>query len=756
MHRIRSVALFAALYLLLSAAVTWPLVLHLGSLVANDLGDPLLNMWILAWNARTVPLTEAWWNMPQFFPASGATAFSEHLLGLAPIATPLLLSTGNPVLAYNTALFLSFPLSALAAHALGWSLTKRHDAAAIAGVAFAFAPYRMAQLAHVQVESSYWMPLALVGLVRYFDGDRRWHWLLLFAGAWLLQALTCGYYFFYLSVLIGLWLGWFVVGRQRWADLARVLGVWAAAVALIAPLLYGYWRIQGMYGMRRWPNEIAGFSADVASLLKAAPALWLWGRLNVFDRPESELFPGLTILALIAAGALLGGRAVAAGRRRLRIVPVLVAAAMVFLIVAPTPILFGSWKVEIGGVTLLSVGTPHKPLSVAFVLLIAAAALSPTARALWVRRSPLAFFLIAAFAMWLLALGPAPTLMNQPILYKSPYTWLMYLPGVEGVRVPARFWMIAVLCLAAAGSLAAARLALRWPHLRRAFVVVACAGMLAEGWPRPMNMPEPPGRRPNRTGAVARLDLPITEGHDLKALYWGVFHQRPLVNGYSGYFAPHYWVLRYLIEQGDHEVLTAMARFGDLEVVIDRDEDDDERWEKFVDSHPAAEFVDSGDSSVSYRIRPTAAPWSHRRIEGPPIPIASADATVSAHLLSRMTDGDLISRWDGRRGQRPGDAVTVDLGSARQVRGLELDLGGYVADFPRRLKIETSLDGAAWQERWAGSGGGAALAGALLDARLMPLFFELDPQPARYIRMTQLGSDPVFYWSIAELKVFGS
>ena len=45
------------------------------------------------------------------------------------------------------------------------------------------------------------------------------------------------------------------------------------------------------------------------------------------------------------------------------------------------------WKIAIGDFQLLSVGTPHKPLSVAFVLLIAAAALNPTARALVVRSS---------------------------------------------------------------------------------------------------------------------------------------------------------------------------------------------------------------------------------------------------------------------------------------------------------------------------------------------------------------------------------
>jgi hypothetical protein len=37
----------------------------------------------------------------------------------------------------------------------------------------------------------------------------------------------------------------------------------------------------------------------------------------------------------------------------------------------------------------------------------------------------------------------------------------------------------------------------------------------------------------------------------------------------------------------------------------------------------------------------------------------------------------------------------------------------------------------------------------------MPLTFQFAPHAARYIRLTQLGSDPVFYWTIAELKVFG-
>ena len=47
---------------------------------------------------REVPFTPHWWNLPQFFPIPGAMAFSEHLLGLSLIATPVIWATGNALL----------------------------------------------------------------------------------------------------------------------------------------------------------------------------------------------------------------------------------------------------------------------------------------------------------------------------------------------------------------------------------------------------------------------------------------------------------------------------------------------------------------------------------------------------------------------------------------------------------------------------------------------------------------------------------
>ena len=135
-----------------------PLAIKLGG-VPHDPGDPLLTTWFLWWDTQAIPLTARWWNAPMFFPAPGAFAFSEHLLGLTPIAVPFTLLTGQPLVGHNIAFIATYVLGALGAHFLAYALTKRHDVSAIAALAFAFAPYRLPQAPHIQVLASFWTPV---------------------------------------------------------------------------------------------------------------------------------------------------------------------------------------------------------------------------------------------------------------------------------------------------------------------------------------------------------------------------------------------------------------------------------------------------------------------------------------------------------------------------------------------------------------------------------------------------------------------
>src|SRR5213080_1040947 len=121
-------ALAASFYAVLTIVLTWPLAARLSTVLPHDLGDPVLNTWILWWNAHAVPLTARWWDAPIFYPVHGAFALSETMLAVTPLTTPLQWMGASPVLAYNVAFLLSYLSAAFAAHALAHALTGRHGA----------------------------------------------------------------------------------------------------------------------------------------------------------------------------------------------------------------------------------------------------------------------------------------------------------------------------------------------------------------------------------------------------------------------------------------------------------------------------------------------------------------------------------------------------------------------------------------------------------------------------------------------------
>ena len=177
-------ACWCAAYALL-AVITFPLATHLSSAVPHDLGDPLLSTSILWWNAHVVPLTARWWDGFAFFPATGMMAFSDHRLGLSVIASPLQWLGCSPVTAYNVTLLATFPLCAIAAHGLAFTLTRRHDTSVVCGLAYGFNPYRVAHIEHLELLAAFAMPAALAALHLYAAG-RKTKWLVAFglAGLW--------------------------------------------------------------------------------------------------------------------------------------------------------------------------------------------------------------------------------------------------------------------------------------------------------------------------------------------------------------------------------------------------------------------------------------------------------------------------------------------------------------------------------------------------------------------------------------------
>jgi len=723
-------AIALSLYTTLAVSATWPLVLRLTSAVPHDPGDPLLSTWILWWDAHAVPLTAGWWDAPMFSPLRGTLALSEHLLGLSLIATPMQWLGAEPITAYNTLLLASFPLCAIAAHALAFDLTGRHDAAALAGLAYGFNPYRLSQISHVQMLWVFWTPLALLALHRYARGGRR-RWLIVFGAMWLGQALSNTYFAIFLPILLALWIAWFMTSAGSLKRAGIVAAAWACATLPLAPIAVRYIGVAGQFAFERTYGEIRSFSAPIEALVWPAPMAVASALLPSAGNVEQQLFPGFAIVALVVAAA---GCAIWRARRepgrlpRVRTAAWLAAAAS-FVIAVAAPAL-GPWRIDVGGVTLLSVASPMKPLTVALWCGVFAIALSAATTRAWAERSAFAFYTVAAAVMYAFSFGPEPTLRGVPVWYRPPYAWLLEMPGYSNARVPARFAMLAVLCLAVAAAIAFARLTALVPRRTvRAFVVLVLAAASADAWIRNLPLVDLPSHAALDAApgdAVVELPIGTVEG-DAAALYRSMYHRRPLVNGYSGFEPVHYTILREALDAGDFDALEPIAAGRTLAVLDGRGHRIGTRTGKRIASAPR-----------------TGA-----------LRIQSATASGGAIDPAVLADGDRQSYWESGAPQCGTEWITIDLGAAHRVDAVVVSLGSRLHDYPRSMVIEASDEPHEWSAVWSGRTASRAVAGALEDPAMIPLVFELGAVRARRLRLRQVGADAHAYWSIAELRVYG-
>jgi hypothetical protein len=735
-------------YSCLAVIYTFPLVRHLGDALPKDAVDPLFNTWLLWWNAHKLPLTAEWWNAPFFHPTPGVMAFSESLLGLGVIASPAQWLGASPPVAYNLAFLFSFPLSGLAAFLLCHVLTERGDAAFIGGLAYAFAPHRVAEFSHLQVLSSYWVPLSLLGLHLY-KRTRRARWLVLFGGAFLAQSLCSLYFLIFLSVLIALWVLWFLRSGR---DLAGVAGAWALGVVSLLPLLIRYREVQSFFGFGRSVSHVETYAADIVGLLRGSPLLSHWS-----SPPPSHaaglLFPGLTVPALVAVAALgLLRRGPAGPTARPRVGLAFATLAALFALAALSRSIWGPWHVSLGPLSV-SVDVLHKPLGLACDFLVLAAATSRRTREARRRGDSFFFYLAAAGVLWVLCLGPSPTFLGMRIWDKAPYWWLMRLPGVSGVRVPSRFAMLAVLCLCVAAAVGLAALVRRLPSGSRLLVLVVAAGVLWDAWLThlplvPVPAPSPLAARTGNDGSV--LEMPLGGLSDAAALYQSVYHHRPVLNGYSSYYPPYYLPLSIALGMQD-DFLPSLPVRDPLYVVVDRTRDPRGSMEAYVARQDGARRIAATPKASVYLVpvHPQPPPVRERRLE-----IHSIRASDQAALVGLMTDGDVGTSWSTSRRQRGTERIVVDLGSVQTVGSVVLSLGPRRLEFPRELVVETSVGGASWQEAFRGSIVGQLVTACLEDPRAIPLRVDLGERPARYLRLGLGSRDRHRRWSVAELEVW--
>ena len=112
---------------------------------------------------------------------------------------------------------------------------------------------------------------------------------------------------------------------------------------------------------------------------------------------------------------------------------ILLAVATVYAAIAVSVWWLGPWTYEIGPLRA-SASSVAKPVLVSICATVIALALLPRTRLAARHAWTLSFYVLGAIAMWVLSLGPRMEVMDRPIGYDGPYTWVMLLPGADGLR----------------------------------------------------------------------------------------------------------------------------------------------------------------------------------------------------------------------------------------------------------------------------------------------------------------------------------
>ena len=732
MRRLSPIAA-AALFVALALVATWPLARHLDEALPGDLGDPLLNAWILGWDAdRARHLFAGFWDAPIFYPYHHTLAFSEHLLGIAVPVAPLVWLTGRPLVAYNIAFIASFALAGFGMWLLVERLTGRRDAAVVAGLIFAFAPARFAQVGHLQVLMSGWMPIALWALHGYLDTRSR-RALAACIAAFLVESLSNGYYIYFLALPVAaVALQALIVRAADRMRMARDFVVSASVVLVVLlPIALVYADARQTYGLRRTEEDVTNFGADLGAYLHGTdaihPPIALWRRLPYVAKPggpEGEIFPGLAALAL--AGLALWPRRSTAHVTRRGVVSLY------------------------GGIGL---------------------------------------------AALVLSLGVRPTAWGRLLPIGVPYRWLFgYLPGFDGLRVPARFSVVVLLAVAVLAGIGVTRLSeilrrgpaeagrhdrsSRW---RWAVTAIAAALVLLEGdgGALPLAYLMPHGRpdgaayswiRDHEPGPL--LELPAGQAavglQTFQYQFQTLVHRQPIVNGASGYES----ALQAFIG-GPASPVVDFDRFGDAlrmlraigvrTIVFHPD--------AYADRDLAAATVDAlrrdREQASEVAVFPGVvvfrlAPWGGDDRATPtavaePRPIATssfrAETSHNPDALARAFDDDLETRWLTGTHQAGDEWIAIALDRPRDVARVRiLTSRRSLGDYPRELVVEAAAGLEPFRPLYRGTVVVQLGQGLVLDPLRGPIDIPLPPNRITRLRIRQAGQTRTWFWAIDELS----
>jgi len=513
-------------FLFVSFFIMYPLSAYMAVSTVTE-GDSLLQMWSMRWTIHSLTTDPAnLFNANLFYPYTNSLAFADAMIAPALQAMPIFFLTNNLVLSYNVLTWFSFALSGWTMYLLVKDISGSKLGGLLAGMVFAFAPYRIGRISQLNVLSTQWLPLCFLMLRRLLLQDSRPFKVSIKRGWWLvagfvifytLTAYSTFYYLLYTAPVFAVFVVLLQLSTKRLPSPALLLKL-AVGVGLVGllvlPVASPYFEVASLQSAERTRSEAQQFSANYRFYLAATDNNLFWGAtLSRFGGTggERKLFPGALGLVFGAVG-LVGSFIYGFMHRKKR--------------------------------DSSAVAEPE-PIKL-------------------IRREGWVWLGIAIFAL-LMSFGPSLKAWGAEI--PMPYGFFFdYVPGWKGLRAVMRYGLFVTLAVAALAGMGVAFLAASvtfWQRFSgniRRFLPFGLMAILLFGafWEyhseityiNPKILPNPPQvynwlAQPENSGAV--IELPFQrDPRNSPAIrnFYSLSNFQPLAGGMSGYVPPVYGDLR--------------------------------------------------------------------------------------------------------------------------------------------------------------------------------------------------------------------
>ncbi|MFC1496344.1 hypothetical protein ACFL52_02905 [Candidatus Margulisiibacteriota bacterium] len=541
-------------FTIISIIMTYPLIFKMHNNLTN-LNDPIKDVWSNAWISHKLSTNmSGFFDGNIFYPNKNALAYSEYYLAAGLLAWPINQAFNNPILTYNIFLLASFIFSCFGMYLLVQYLTRNKLAAIVAGLIYGFCNYRFGHISHLNLFTAQWIPFILLYIHKTFKEKEKRN-VIYFVLFFLLQALSSIHYALFLVYLIPVAVIYFIITYKTIKDLQIWLRMIGAALVILTILFAAYHPLLSLKGERSLQQH-KYFSARIGNYLASSKTNLIYGRLTKNMRnPEGYFFPGILTI-ILALYAFKSEKKEKSGWkiRAVKILLLLSALILFVLIIADR----NNPRVYFALVRILSV----KEYLLLFLSLTSAYLLVNQDLRIQlikvVRSSKVRlFYLVLLVVSFLLSLGPEIYFARHK-LGAGPYLLLYkYLPGFNGMRVPARiavFFFIALAVLAGYGvrKILGTKLFQKQQWLVAGGIAII---VLLESFSVPipfykleqkMEFPAVYHWLKTTPKDSVILELPIAEydkrfgNSDIKYMYYSTLHWRSLVNGFRSNLPQNY------------------------------------------------------------------------------------------------------------------------------------------------------------------------------------------------------------------------